>query len=131
MADEPMQPKKILVVDDDIPLCKMMAAVLQEAGYETASAFSGESALEVVRAEHPDLILLDFAMPGMNGFEVVDAVRRLESPDQRAIIVFVTAYSQAYLVSVDFHVGVDGCLTKPIAPADLVSHINDLFALHG
>ncbi len=131
MTNEPKQPKKILVVDDDVALCKLMASVLESAGYKTATAFSGEGALELFRAEHPDLILLDFAMPGMNGFEVVDAVRRLESPDQRAIIVFITAYSQAYLVSVDFHVGVDGCLTKPIAPADLVSHIDDLFASHG
>ncbi len=130
MTDEPKQPKKVLVVDDDIPLCKMMATALKGAGYETVMAFSGESALEVFKAERPDLILLDFAMPGMNGFEVVDAVRKLESADHHALIVFVTAYSQTYLVSVDFHVGVDGCLTKPIAPSDLVSQVGDLFASH-
>jgi CheY-like chemotaxis protein len=131
MTDEPKRPKKILVVDDDVSLCKLIAAALRSAGYETLTAFSGEGAVEVYRAERPDLVLLDFAMPGMNGFEVVDAVRKLETPDRRAIIVFVTAYSQAFLVSVDFHVGVDGCLTKPILPADLISHVNDLFASHG
>jgi len=131
MTDEPKQPKKILVVDDDASLCKLLAAVLRSAGYETVTAFNGEGAVEVFRAERPDLILLDFAMPGMNGFEVVDAVRKLETPDHRTIIVFVTAYSQAFLVSVDFHVGVDGCLTKPIAPDDLVNHVNDLFASRG
>jgi CheY-like chemotaxis protein len=109
----------------------MMAASLAEAGYETLTAYSGEEALDRFRVSQPDLVLVDFAMPGMNGFDVCAEIRRIEQPSRRTLIVFITAYSQAFLVSVDFHVGVDGTLTKPIVPSELVAHINDLFAARG
>jgi CheY-like chemotaxis protein len=131
MSDEPRRSRRILVVDDDRPLCNMMAGSLAEAGYETFTAYSGEEALDRFRASQPDLVLLDFAMPGMNGFDVCAEIRRIEQPSRRTLIVFITAYSQAFLVSVDFHVGVDGTLTKPIVPSELVAHINDLFAARG
>lgn len=120
--------RRILVVDDDKPLCNMAATVLTEAGYAVTVAYSGEEALVHYREQQPDLVLLDFAMPGMNGFDVCTEIRRLDPPHHRTLIVFMTAYAQTFLVSVDFHVGVDGTLTKPILPSDLVAHVKDLFA---
>ncbi|MCC7205666.1 MAG: response regulator [Anaerolineae bacterium] len=120
--------RRILVVDDDKPLCNMMATALANAGYAVATAFSGEEALDRYREQQPDLVILDFAMPGMNGFEVCTEIRRLDPPHHRTLVVFLTAYAQTFLVSVDFHVGVDGTLTKPILPSDLVAHVKDLFA---
>lgn len=109
----------------------MMAASLAEAGYEALTAYNGVEALDRFRTSQPDLVLLDFAMPDMNGFDVCAEIRRIEQPSRHTLIVFITAYSQAFLVSVDFHVGVDGTLTKPIVPNELVAHINDLFAARG
>jgi CheY-like chemotaxis protein len=120
--------RRILVVDDDKPLCNMVATVLSDAGYAVTTAYSGEEALVHYREQQPDLVLLDFAMPDMNGFDVCAEIRRLDPPHHRTLVVFMTAYAQTFLVSVDFHVGVDGTLTKPILPSDLVTHVRDLFA---
>ncbi len=120
--------KLILVVDDDKALCKMMSRALESSGYRTLMAYSGEEGLDTFRNEKPDMILLDFAMPGMNGFEVVKEIRRTESPKGRTIIVIVTAYSQTFLVSVDFQVEVDSYLTKPVILSDLLTHVSDLFS---
>lgn len=129
MTDDPKPPQpKVLLVDDDRALCRMMARALETAGYEALTASTGEEGLQIFRDERPDMVVLDFAMPGMNGFEVVDEIRRLEGGRKRAIVVIVTAYSQTFLVSVDFKVSVDSYLTKPILPSDLVAHVNDLFA---
>jgi len=123
--------RNILVVDDDRALCKMMALALEQQGYHTRQAFSGEEGLEYFRSDPPDLILLDFAMPGMNGFEVVKEIRRIENPKGRTIIVIVTAYSQTFLVSVDFQVEVDSYLTKPVILSELLAHVNDLLSSRG
>jgi CheY-like chemotaxis protein len=120
--------RKILVVDDDKPLCHLMAKALTDGGYQTFTAYSGAEAVEVFRAERPDLLVLDFAMPGMNGYEVVAEIRKLERSEQRTLIMLVTAYSQAFLVSQDFRLSVDGYVTKPILPSDLLARVEDLFA---
>ncbi len=122
----PNAPKKILVVDDDQPLCKMAAIALKEGGYRTFTAFTGEQALEVYRAEQPDVIVLDVAMPGMSGFEVVSAVRKSEPPGKHTIIVIMTAYARRYYVSNEFETGIDSFLTKPVLPLDLIAHVSSL-----
>jgi DNA-binding response OmpR family regulator len=138
MSDEPLDPQseqppeqqtKILIVDDDRALCRMMARALEGEGYLVVTAFSGEDGLALFREERPAMVILDFAMPGMNGFEVVNEIRSIEEPKHRTIVVIVTAYSQTFLVSVDFKISVDSYLTKPILPSDLVEHVNDLFAV--
>ncbi len=122
----PNASKKILIVDDDQPLCKMAALALKEGGYQTFTAFSGEQALQVYRAEMPDVIVLDVAMPGMNGFEVVAEVRKSEPPGRHTIIIIMTAYARSYYVSEEFEAGIDSFLTKPILPLDLIAHVSSL-----
>ncbi len=119
-------PKKILVVDDDQPLCKMSALALKEGGYRTFTAFSGVQALEIYRAEQPDVIVLDVAMPGMSGFEVVSEVRKSEPPGKHTIIVIMTAYAQNHYGSAEVEAGIDSFLTKPVLPLDLIAHVSSL-----
>jgi CheY-like chemotaxis protein len=122
----PNVPKKILVVDDDQPLCKMAALALQEGGYRTFMAFTGSDALKTYKAELPDVVVLDIAMPGMNGFEVVSEIRKMEPPGKHTIIVIMTAYARSYFVADEFEAGIDSYLTKPILPLDLIAHVSSL-----
>jgi CheY-like chemotaxis protein len=118
--------KKVLVVDDDQPLCQMAALALQEGGYQTFTAFTGDDGLKIYQAELPDVVVLDVAMPGMNGFEVVSAIRKMEPPGKHTIIVIMTAYARSYFVADEFEAGIDSYLTKPILPLDLIAHISSL-----
>ena len=69
--------RKILVVDDDIDIVKIVSTMLAGRGWEVATASSGEEALREVRRDPPDLILLDIMMPRMNGLEVLRQVREI------------------------------------------------------
>ena len=128
MSIEPARPKRILVIDDDKSQCNLMARSLAEAGYQVEQTYSGADGVELFKTWQPDLVLIDFAMPGMNGFEAVNEMRKLERGKSRTQIVMITAYSQTFLVSVDFQVGVDSYLTKPMLPTELVERITDLLA---
>lgn len=66
---------KILIIDDDPRVVKIWAFTLEDAGFDVITALSGKEGLRTAYAEHPDLILLDIVMPGMDGFEVLDHLR--------------------------------------------------------
>ncbi|MEP7285903.1 MAG: response regulator [Chloroflexota bacterium] len=120
-------PKQILLVDDDKNLCKLLANAFQEQGFETAIALNGDAALEAFKQKPPALILLDVAMPGMNGFEVASQVRALESSgDNHTIIVIMTAHARSFQVSQEFEAGIDSYLTKPMRLDDIVAHVVNL-----
>lgn len=121
--------KKVLIIDDEVPFCKLMAGALHQSGLEALTAFSGESGLEVYRREQPDLILLDLAMPGISGFDVAAAIRADEKrTQQHTLIVLLTAHANSFTVSVEFHTGIDSYLTKPALPQDVVAHVQNLLA---
>jgi CheY-like chemotaxis protein len=82
---------RILVVDDDPDVRGFIVASLEELGYEVAVAADGEAALEQYHREAPDLIVLDYLMPGMSGAEVARKVRE-QRPEQP--ILFVSGYSE-------------------------------------
>ncbi len=87
------RPVRILVVDDNLPLRLMVAQALEERGYVTVAAESGEAALEAAAYEPPDLCVIDFLMPGMSGAELIRALRA--SPDarlRRVPAIGLTAY---------------------------------------
>jgi two-component system phosphate regulon response regulator PhoB len=117
--------KKILVADDDPTIRLLVNATLRRDSYQLMEAVDGEQTLEVARAEHPDLILLDVGMPKLDGFEVC---RRLKSdPDTGAIhIVMLTARAQAAERELGDEVGADGYFTKPFSPLALLDTISDV-----
>lgn len=82
MSDKPL----ILVVDDDVPTLVMMRTLLREFGFATATASTGEQALEEVRRQMPSLILLDKNMPGMSGPDVMQALRA-EGIDSTPVLI--------------------------------------------
>lgn len=118
---------KILIVDDDPDTVGYIRSYLRSQGFETVEAYEGVSALELAHERHPDLIVLDVMMPGMDGFEVARSIRR--HPDTTTIpILMFTAKSQEHDKLTGYNIGVDFYLTKPAHPAELIAHIKALLA---
>lgn len=115
----------VLVVDDDPLNVEVLAAYLEDEGYEVTHAYSGAEALEAVGTTRPDLIFLDAMMPGMDGFEIT---RRLKtSPDTRFIpVVMVTALSALEDRVYGIEVGADDFLSKPANRQELITRARSL-----
>ncbi len=117
--------KKILIVDDDPDSLKLIELMLQRRGYTVVSAQSGNQALEDVKTEKPDLIILDVMMPGMDGHQVCRKLRANAQTTHLPVIMF-TAKSLVGDKVAGFQAGADDYLTKPIHPVELVSHVQAL-----
>jgi len=118
---------KILVVDDDPDTVKFINIMLSRLGYQVVSATSGMEALERVQVEHPDLIILDVMMPGMDGYEVSRNLRRNPKTATTPILMF-TAKTTIEDKLAGYDAGVNLYLTKPIHPIDLQANIRNLLA---
>jgi len=118
-------PKKVLIVDDEPGIIVALQFLMEQNGYATVVAFSGEEAMEAVARDHPDLILLDIMLPVVDGFEVCQRVR--ENPEWNDIrIVLVTALGNEANVTKGLDLGADAYVTKPFANADLVARVKEL-----
>ena len=78
---------KILLVDDDQDIAKLLASQLKKKGYDPVLAFDGKQALEKVASDDPDIIILDLMLPKLNGFEVLQEVRKNHSQRWRPVII--------------------------------------------
>jgi len=119
-------PKKILAVDDEKHIVRLVQVNLERAGYAVVTASDGKEALEKVQAENPDLVVLDVMMPYMDGFEVLQNLRR--NPATRDIpVIMLTAKAQDADVFKGWQSGVDCYLTKPFNPMELLSFVKRIF----
>ncbi|HET7358770.1 MAG TPA: hybrid sensor histidine kinase/response regulator [Rhodanobacteraceae bacterium] len=114
---------RILVVDDQAANLRVVSALLTRQGYEVVTAGTGAEALQRYAQSPPDLILLDMMMPGMDGFEVMQALRA-QSPPLRVPVVFVTAAHDRDLLLRAFDAGVVDYVTKPFLPEELLARVN-------
>ena len=121
-------PARILVVDDTPMNVKLLEGVLAGHGYAVITAPSGAIALERVRAEQPDLVLLDVVMPEMSGYEVC---RRLRADDATRLlpVVMVTALDPVTERVKGIEVGADDFLTKPINQPELLARVRSLLRI--
>lgn len=118
---------KILVVDDNPKNVKLMTDLLSVEGYQLVTAPNGAEALEKVKAEKPDLVLLDVVMPEMNGFEVCRQIR--DSDATRLLpVVMVTAYPEEERIK-GIEAGADEFITKPINQAELFARVRSLIRI--
>jgi CheY-like chemotaxis protein/MinD-like ATPase involved in chromosome partitioning or flagellar assembly len=122
-----VMPEKILIVDDDIDTLKLVGLILQRQGYEVRVSSSGSQALEMMKSEVPDLLLLDIMMPEMDGYEVAGQMRSDQVLAEVPIIMF-TAKSQLDDKVAGFEAGADDYLTKPTQPRELLAHIKAVLA---
>jgi CheY-like chemotaxis protein len=109
----------VLVVDDDSDVRTFLCASLQELGYRISEADCGEEGLRQLGGDAPDLVLLDFAMPGMNGADVARAARKLHP---KLPIIFVTGYAETE--QLEAALGADApVLRKPFSIAELAEAV--------
>lgn len=101
---------RILVVDDEEDICKTIRDVFTEEGYEVETAGSGREAIEKIKTKMPDLILLDVRIPGMNGIEVLKAIRKL---DEGVPVAMITAYEDIDLAEEALRLGAYDYIKKP------------------
>ena len=114
--------RRILAVDDEPHILKLVAFSLRAGGFEVLEASDGASAIEIARAEQPDLILMDVMMPALNGY---DACRLLKADADTAHIpvVMLTAKTQASEQKTGLECGALDYICKPFAPKDLVAQV--------
>lgn len=118
--------RRLLVIDDYEDLLRLIAKCLQQAGYEVITARSAEGALMNMAEVLPDLIVTDVMMPGMDGYDLVEQIRKDPRTDLIPII-FLTARDTRSDRIKGLHAGIDAYLTKPFEPEELVALIENIF----
>ena len=120
---------KILVVDDYAENVELLQELLVSSGYDVTTAYDGEEALKKVKAQIPDLILLDIMMPKLDGYQVCEALRAKEDTKEIPII-FVTAKTEVKdWTHAIFNVGVNSYITKPINPKKLLDKVKSVLKM--
>jgi diguanylate cyclase (GGDEF)-like protein len=122
------QSATVLIVDDDAQNRKLLVALLRPEGYQTRTAASGDEALAMIREEAPDLVLLDIAMPGRNGFDIAERLK--DDPSTSNIpIIMVSAQSDRGARLRGLKAGAEDFLTKPVDRAELWLRVRNLLRL--
>jgi two-component system alkaline phosphatase synthesis response regulator PhoP len=114
------QRPKILLVDDDVDLVKVMGGALESKAYEVIVAYNGQEGLEKARKEKPDLVILDVLMPVADGFTFADQFRKDPSLAKIPVLA-LTSFSEA--LGQPFPFEVTEYIMKPIKPRDLVAKV--------
>lgn len=110
---------RILVVDDDAALAEMIGIVLRSEGYDVFDCYNGNEAFRAFQSYEPNLVLLDVMLPGKNGFEICEAIRRVSNVP----IVMLTARSDTEDVVRGLEAGADDYVPKPFKPKELVARV--------
>ncbi len=115
---------RILVVDDEINIVKLIKTILEKEGYEVVTALDGERALDIYYDGHVDMIICDEMMPRVNGNEMI---REIRSENKNIPIIMVTAKGSIEDKALSFDLGVDDYLVKPIDTQELIIRVKAIF----
>ena len=120
--------KKILCIEDDQEMIDLIRLILSRRGFEIQGANGGKEGLEIIRRDHPDLVLLDLMMPEMDGWEVYQQIKADESIRNIPVIV-VTAKAQSIDKVLGLHIAkVDDYIAKPFSPQELLTSIDNVLS---
>jgi DNA-binding response OmpR family regulator len=122
-------PRTVLVIDDERDTNDILASLVRARGLEPIQVFSGAQALAAVRAQSPDLILLDLMLPDIDGFELCDQLKR-DRTTNLIPIVMVTALQDAHNRAAGVRVGANGYLIKPFTPQELYQMMDEALSWH-
>ena len=114
-----MANEKILVVDDDTNICELLRLYLTKEGYQVTVANDGEEGLEKFNQVKPDMVLLDVMMPGMDGWQVLKAVRK----SSNIPIIMVTARDETFDKVLGLELGADDYITKPFDSKEMAARV--------
>ena len=117
-----MSAEHILVVDDEEDILELVSYNLAKAGYRVTKAASGEEALKSARAKPPDLVLLDLMLPGVDGFEVCNTLKR-DPRTANVPVVMLTARGEEPDIVAGLELGADDYITKPFSPRVMIARI--------
>jgi two-component system, OmpR family, alkaline phosphatase synthesis response regulator PhoP len=125
-----MAGQRILVVDDDREIVRLMRGYLEQAGYLVLEAYDGQTAMHALQSERPDLLLLDLMLPDRDGWDITRAIRahpRLANTP----IIMLTARVEDVDKILGLELGADDYVTKPFNPREVVARVNALFRRSG
>ncbi len=112
----------ILVVDDEKDIAELVAYNLEREGYRVAKAYDGHQALQYLKENRPDLVILDLMLPGINGFEICRLIRK--KPETEGLpIIMLTAKSDSVDKIMGLEIGADDYLTKPFNVRELLARV--------
>ncbi|MBK8582140.1 MAG: response regulator transcription factor [Flavobacteriales bacterium] len=117
--------KKVLLVDDEEDIVDLLRYNLEREGIQVVTANNGTEALKVAKAERPDLVVLDIMMPGMDGVEVCNELRKTPGLEE-TLIVFLTARTEDYSHIAGYEAGGDDYINKPVRPKVFVNKVQAL-----
>ena len=113
---------RVLVVDDDPGIVKLVRAYLEQAGFEVAVAYDGKKAMQIARHDRPDLVVLDLMLPEMDGWDVCRALRK----ESDVPIIMLTARVEESDKLIGLELGADDYVTKPFSPRELVARVRSV-----
>ena len=117
-----MSKEKILIIEDEKDIVKMLDYNLKKEGFRALSANNGEDGLDMARKENPDLVLLDLMLPEMDGLDVCKAIKN-DTKTAHIPIIILTAKAQEADKVVGLELGADDYVTKPFSPRELIARI--------
>ena len=113
---------KILIIEDESELVKVLRSYLEKAGFQVITALRGDSGLELWRREKPDLVILDLNLPGLDGLDVAREIRKKSNTP----IIMLTARVEEADQLVGLEIGADDYITKPFSPRLVVARVRAL-----
>ncbi len=113
---------RILVVDDDKKIVRLVRSYLEQAGYQVLTAYDGETALHTIRREKPDLVVLDLMLPDQDGWEITRLVRSEASLADLPVIMLTARVEDTDKI-VGLELGADDYISKPFNPREVVARV--------
>lgn len=117
--------KRVFIVDDDREIREIITFALSQHGFEVAAVNNGEQLQRLLTSHLPDLIILDIMMPGENGYQIFNSLRR-DAQTQHIPVMIMTAHSEHIYQRISVDLGADEHITKPFHPLDLVERVKAL-----
>ncbi|MBM3148800.1 MAG: response regulator transcription factor [Chloroflexi bacterium] len=117
--------KKILVIEDDPSTLRFIEYTLQQAGFEVLLAKNGLDGLRMAQTQHPDLIILDIMLPGLDGYEVCRRLRQ-KPATANILVLMLSAKARQEDKDTGMKMGADDYLSKPVDPSEIIKRVQSM-----